>query len=122
MNERNFLTFFTFIGTILLAPPAPPADPGSGQRLRHVSAALAPERVVYEVFASEVAYRERQVKSVSAPSERERLPRERLRRVMGLGEADYAVWAAISQQLMDALAENAKQGDTILNRSQLTTG
>jgi len=39
---------------------------------------------------------------------------------MGLTEPDYTTWTGIAQQLMTSLESNAKQGDTLLKRQDLS--
>jgi hypothetical protein len=77
--------------------------------------------VVYEVFASEVAYRERRLKDGAGPTEQHRKIRDRLRARMGVSEADYDVWVEIAAQLMASLEANAKQGDSVLKGQNLTS-
>lgn len=121
LNRNGYLFLISSVGFSSALPPAQAqtlSDATLGP-LRPVSAALAPERVVYEVFAAEVVASDQQSKDLRlSPEHREHAAR-RLQRVVGLRDAEYTALRAISHDLAAALDAVAREGDAVLKNRGL---
>lgn len=85
-----------------------------------MTARSAPERIVYEVFAAEVAENSRRSTDPAlTPEHRQRIG-TRLQLITGLTGADYAALKDISVGLVSALGANAKEGDLVSKDMRLT--
>ncbi len=108
--------------SVLFSFQAQPANNPQTSRLRTVTPATAPERIVYEVFAAEVVANDRRSNDLTlAPGHRERIGR-RLQLVTGLNDADYSTFKNIAYHLMEALRTNAKEGSLVYTDSRLAAG